>query len=192
MKSIKPIKPIVINLFAGPGCGKSTTAASIFALLKLHGVNAELVTEFAKDLTWENRKYTLENQLYILAKQYHRMWRLKDQVTVTITDSPILLSLIYGGQKPGYIQKTILHYFNEFNNVNYFLKRNKKYNPNGRNQTEYEARQLDSIILKTLLKLGISSQVYLDSYKTINAITRSTLEYIGISVHTTLISGKND
>jgi hypothetical protein len=34
----------VINLFAGPGCGKSTLAAGIFSLLKFHGVLVELVT----------------------------------------------------------------------------------------------------------------------------------------------------
>lgn len=39
----------VVNLFAQPGAGKSTGAAYIFAKLKMAGVNAELITEFAKD-----------------------------------------------------------------------------------------------------------------------------------------------
>jgi ABC-type glutathione transport system ATPase component len=54
---------IMVNIYGGPGCGKSTTAAGVFTLLKIHKIDCELVTEFAKDLTWENRHKTLENQL---------------------------------------------------------------------------------------------------------------------------------
>ena len=39
----------VINLYGGPGTGKSTTAAALFALIKREGYNVELVTEFAID-----------------------------------------------------------------------------------------------------------------------------------------------
>ena len=57
---------ILCNIYGGPGSGKSTSAAGVFSLLKTHGVNAELVTEFAKDLVWEGRDVTLDNQPYIL------------------------------------------------------------------------------------------------------------------------------
>ena len=40
---------LVVNLFGVPGAGKSTGAAYIFSQLKMAGVNAELITEFAKD-----------------------------------------------------------------------------------------------------------------------------------------------
>ena len=43
---------MVVNLFGAPGAGKSTGAAYIFAILKMHGIDAELVTEFAKDKLW--------------------------------------------------------------------------------------------------------------------------------------------
>ena len=41
---------LVINLFGAPGAGKSTGAAYIFSLLKMYGINAELITEYAKDM----------------------------------------------------------------------------------------------------------------------------------------------
>lgn len=47
---------IVVNLFGAPGAGKSTGAARIFSNLKMAGINAELVTEFAKDKVWEENK----------------------------------------------------------------------------------------------------------------------------------------
>lgn len=53
------MKTIVVNLFGAPGAGKSTGAAYIFALLKMAGVEAELVTEFAKDKVWEGNTAVL-------------------------------------------------------------------------------------------------------------------------------------
>jgi len=185
-------KPIVINMFAGPGTGKSTTAASVFSLLKLHGVNAELITEFAKDLTWENRKYTLENQSYIMAKQYHRMWRVRNQVDVMITDSPLLLSLVYGGSKPNCVQESILYHFNEFDNINYFLRRTKKYNPAGRFQSEDEAKELDHMIMKTLFKNNIKYQVVSGNYKGANSIALAMLKYLNVPMHTYLKSVRKE
>jgi predicted ATPase len=58
----------VINLYGGPGTGKSTTAAALFALMKREGYNVELVTEFAKDLVWTERNKELGDQIYIFGK----------------------------------------------------------------------------------------------------------------------------
>ena len=52
-------KPFVINLFGAAGSGKSTAASYIFSQLKMRGIECELVQEFAKDLTWEERKIAL-------------------------------------------------------------------------------------------------------------------------------------
>lgn len=45
---------IVVNLFGEPSVGKSTCAMDITAQLKRHGINAEYVSEFAKDKVYEN------------------------------------------------------------------------------------------------------------------------------------------
>ena len=62
-------RPIVVNLFGAPGSGKSTGAAFIFSQLKMKNVNCELITEYAKDKTWENNAAALECQEYIFGKQ---------------------------------------------------------------------------------------------------------------------------
>ena len=81
-------KTLVVNLFGTPGVGKSTGAAYIFSELKMRGINAELVTEFAKDKVWENNDEVFKNQAYIFGKQSYKMSRCRDKVDVIITDSP--------------------------------------------------------------------------------------------------------
>lgn len=172
-------KPLVINMFAGPGTGKSTTSAAVFSLLKMHGVNAELITEFAKDLTWEKRHMTMSNQYYIWGKQHHRMWRIKNQIEVMVTDSPLLLGLIYGEDNPDCFNETVLHSFNEFNNMNYFLTRVKKYNPKGRVQTESRAKELDNEISMMLSENNIQFNTVEGNYEGANTIVKHVLRRLG-------------
>lgn len=142
--------PLVINFLGGPGCGKSSTAAHLFALLKWEGITTELVTEYAKDKTWEKSFNTLENQIYVFGKQRHRMWVLENQVDVIVTDSPIILSLVYGRNLSDNFRGLILEQFNAFTSLNYFIDRNKPYYKIGRSQTEVEAKQIDQDILDLL------------------------------------------
>jgi len=86
----------VINLFGGPGSGKSTMATSVFALLKMHDVNCEYVSEYAKDLVWEGKDRLMNTDpLYIFSKQHLRQRKLENKVEIVITDSPLLMSLVY-------------------------------------------------------------------------------------------------
>lgn len=151
-------KPIVVNLFGPPGCGKSTGSAYIFAMLKMHGVNCELVTEFAKDKTWEHNTEALSNQAYVFGKQCYRMSRCAEQVDVIVTDSPLLLSVIYNHDPVlgDSFNQTVLNVFNSYNNLNYMLHRIKQYNPIGRNQTEEESNEIGNEIENMLIKNKIS------------------------------------
>lgn len=140
-------KTLVVNLFAGPGAGKSTLAAGLFYYLKKDGQEVELAHEYAKDLTWEKRHNTLENQPYVFGKQWNRIYRLLGQVDIVITDSPIFLGVIYGGDYWGEsFTQNIVDIHNATNHVNFFISRTREYNPNGRNQTKEEALAIDELI----------------------------------------------
>jgi len=135
---------LIVNLFAGPGTGKSSTAAGLFSELKWRGRTAEMALEFAKDKVWEKSIAVLDNQIYIFGKQHHRIWRLRDQVEVVVTDSPILLSLIYGAENTSkQFHELVLHEHDQLRNFNVFLERLKAYDPKGRLQTEEKAREID-------------------------------------------------
>jgi hypothetical protein len=138
---------IVINLFGAPGSGKSTGAAYIFSKLKMNGINAELVTEAAKDMTWEGRNVALSDQLYVSGCQSLRLTRLNNNVDVVVTDSPLPIGLMYvDGVSKTYLQPVLLQKFNQFSNINYYVNRCKPYNPKGRNQTEEESDEIAKII----------------------------------------------
>lgn len=117
------------------------------------GINAELVTEFAKDKAWEGCEEAIKNQAYVFGTQYYRMSRCSNKVDVIVTDSPLLLSIIYNVDETlgESFDKTVTNVFKSFNNINYWINRTKPYNPKGRFQTEEEANELIPKI-KNLLK----------------------------------------
>jgi hypothetical protein len=139
----------LINLFAGPGSGKSTTAAAIFSHLKRHNIKTELVGEFAKELIYLGNETQLVNQVYIMGCQYRKQKDLQRHgIDVAISDSPLLLQLTYCQQKPYFKEmKELVHKLNgEFDNINIYIKRVKPYQTYGRVNTEYEAKELDKMI----------------------------------------------
>ncbi len=152
-----------INLFGGPGVGKSTTAAAIFVEMKRRGMNVELVTEVAKDFVWEGRMKTLDIQPYVTIKQFRNLYRLKGKVDYVITDAPILLGCIYADKyaptlPASYKQLIVdLHKQELDPSVNIVLERLFDYDSSGRYQSEEEALQLDRDIQNVLDSNNIPS-----------------------------------
>lgn len=170
---------LVVNLFGGPGVGKSTTAAGVFSLLKLNDIESEIITEYAKDLVWEERHKTFKDQQYIFAKQNHRLWRVNGKVDVIITDCPLMLSPIYGeryNSSSAEFDKNVEAVVDTFNNLNIILTRVKKYNQNGRNESEEEARDIDKTIKRTLADFGMPWQEAPGTFEGINVIANMILE----------------
>lgn len=146
---------IAVNLIGGPGAGKSTVCAEVFAKLKWRGVNCEMALEYAKDKVWEGSLDVLENQVYIFGKQQHRMARLRDKVDVIVTDSPLFMSIYYDATKNEMLRGLVLSEMDMFRNLNYLLRRTKPYNPAGRMQTEDQAKAMDAEMRTGLIRNGI-------------------------------------
>lgn len=156
-KNMDDKKLCCINLAGSPGSGKSTLSAYVFAKLKMMGINCELVTEFAKDKVWEKNNEALSNQIYIFAKQYYRITRCAGKVDVVITDSPLFLSPFYNKDpdidEP--LKELVAKIVAKYDNLNYFLRRVKKYNPIGRLQTEAESNEYGIHIKDMMKSFGI-------------------------------------
>lgn len=144
----------IINIWGGAGVGKSTAAAGLFYEMKKLQLNVELVTEYAKDATWEKRYNILDDQIYIFAKQHRRIARLVNSgVDWVITDSPIPLGLVYlrEGVLSDNFPQLVMEVFNQYNNHNFLLQRSFGYNPVGRNQKDLEEAKLYDFKVKTIL-----------------------------------------
>lgn len=170
-----------MSLYGQPSAGKSTLGAVTFAKLKMMGVNCELVTEFAKDKVWEKNNQALSNQIYIFAKQYYRVSRCASQVDVVVTDSPLFLSPFYN--KDPEIDEPLkqLAYIisNKYDNLNYFVKRVKKYNPIGRLQTEAESDQIGVRIKEMLRAYNIDFKEVNGDLMSADIIVQHVIEHLG-------------
>jgi len=149
---------LAVNFFAGSGCGKSSLAWDVSAELKwIGGINVEYVAEYVKHQLFEERTAIFKDQDYIFGKQKYNIKRLTDcgKLDVVITDSPIILSAFYNRPVDETFNQHVIDEFNKFTNLNYFVDRVKPFNPNGRFQTEEEAKQDDIKLRKMLDDYGI-------------------------------------
>jgi len=155
-------KTLVVNIFGGPCSGKSTMAAGIFYDLKREHIECELALEVAKEYLWERREFTFDDQIYLFAKQYHRLFRLFGQVQVIITDCPILLSVVYDKEQRPTFEQLIVEEHNKMWTYNVYLHRIQPYNTKGRvaTHTEYKAKEIDRNIASVLDKHNIPFEVF--------------------------------
>lgn len=157
------MKTTCINLFGGPGTGKSTLAARLFSELKDQKKNVELVREYVKTWAWEGRKVDAASQIYLLGKQASYENKLYGKVDFIVTDSPVLLAGIYALRHPEekckYVSDAALGYIrahsDEVEYVNIFLQREKEYDPRGRFESEEQAKEMDEFIKKYLVDNNI-------------------------------------
>lgn len=149
-----------INLFAGPGTGKSTLAAGLFYLMKILNYDVEITQEYAKDLVYGEDDITLGDQLKILGESHHKLHRLINKVEFIIHDSPFIMGLVYR-QEGKHLTKDMLSnitvpLFKSYRNLNIFLERgNFDYQENGRTQTNEEAIKKDNEIKNMLIENDI-------------------------------------
>lgn len=146
------MKTYIVNLMAGPGVGKSTLMAQLFARLKILGYEVEMAPEYVKEKVWEESWKVMDDNIYIFGKQLHRINRLVGKVQVIICDSSLLNPAIYDKTKNEKFAEFVIDQFEKFNNINFYINRSTSYNVKGREQTEEEAKQVDKQFLDFLEK----------------------------------------
>lgn len=144
---------IIINLFAGPGSGKSTLAHGLMHEFKSSGVSAEFAHEWIKHPVWQGRSDF--PQYYVWAKQQKLIDGLVGKVDIIVTDSPTLLSVVYGCNEPDAFKSLVVvkHRLGP-RSLNVYVDRTKDYWAAGRIQTEKEAWELDERIHNNLHTLA--------------------------------------
>jgi hypothetical protein len=149
-----------INLWAGPGVGKSGVGAAVFGELKKWHIDCELVREYAKELHWD-QELGETNQLKISVEQYSREELVHGCVDVAVVDTALISGILHC--TPIY-RKELLHILNhlsrDWKKHHYFLERdlNNPYEHNGRAHTLEESLEFDERIKEFLSEQGIYYQ----------------------------------
>lgn len=149
-----------INLFGGPGVGKSSTAAKIFSILKQQNYNIEIVSEWIK--TWSYQKYQLKSfdQFYCFGKQLRKEdVLLSNGVQLVISDSPLILNVSYSKKYNHEYWRPCLHiaelYERKYPSLNILLHRDVPYETKGRYESYHEAVFMDNYIHQFLKENNI-------------------------------------
>jgi len=178
-------KTYVINIIGGPGIGKTTMSALLFARLKMKKYIAEYVQEYAKKLVWLKKYDILNDQYKVSTKQYKVLKSMVSEVDFIITDGPLLHGIYYNRENKSNtsnVEKTeekIKEYYNSFNNINILLIRgNYEYEQAGRYHTENQAKQIDIELKKILNQLGLEYLEISAEEKNIDQIIKYIEEYI--------------
>jgi hypothetical protein len=150
------VKTLIVNLWAGPGAGKSTLAAEIFAALKRAQVSCELVQEWVKTWAWEGRPIGTFDDVVITANQLAKESVLYGKVRVIVTDSPIGLGAVY--EQLYHPDRSIMAHVcatirsrqqaNGLEILDLYVVRLKPYVQAGRFESEEKARQVDQVALR--------------------------------------------
>lgn len=173
-------EPIVINGYGGPGAGKSTACLEITAALKKEGYNAEYVQEYAKELVYEKDMEMLdgspEHQYEILKEQTRRMDRLYDQVDFIVTDSPVMLNIIYNKQLTPEYESLVNELQGEYINYSFFMERDaSNFEKEGRIHNLTESIEKDNEIKDMLQKNEIKYKTY--NHENVNEIVNDAIDF---------------
>ena len=173
----------IINLFGGPGVGKSSIAAGITYKLKKNHIDCDQPYEFPKLLAWDENHSAIQDQLYVLANQHRGIVKSYGKVDYIVLDSPILLSLTYrnyykGTDYPSNLygetfDTMVLDIFNQYDNINIVLERaDGKHNDDERYQNLEESKELDKVIMNSLIDNNIPYHTIKVGENTVNDIIK--------------------
>lgn len=162
----QPNLPLVLNLFGGPGIGKTTAAAKIFVELKMLGLEAANPEEHAKLAIWKGRPDLLDQQLVILGQSWETLHALSDKVDVVVMDSPLMLCSVYAGDREAlHFHKTVADFHKRMPRINIMLERpdGLSYSQRGRREDQSTASAIDTKVKMALDAHGEPySQVQVD------------------------------
>lgn len=150
---------ILINLFGGPGAGKTVAAMEIAVGLKKLGYEVEYLSEYAKQLYYEGNLEMLDGSLLheieIITEIYNRLMTYNGKVDVIVSDSALLQSVnyVHGLENKKEMLAIAYDYHRQFLNINFMVARNHDFKTEGRVHSFEESVKIDEEILLFMEKI---------------------------------------
>lgn len=139
---------VVLNLIAGPGAGKSTTAAELFAQLKKAGMAVELLTEPIKKHIYEDHRNILAHQIALFGEQLYQLDCLNGKVDCIIQDGSLLLNAVYDQSNNQLFKALVIQEYHRFRNLDFYINRGDiPFQQDGRIHTYEQSLELDKKII---------------------------------------------
>lgn len=188
-----------INLYGGPGSGKSTVAAGVFSRLKDQMVTCEWVQEPIKVDAYRKIPAVGYDQFLLFAKQMSMEdTLLRNGVDIVINDAPLLMNLFYTQKSGAKYVTDLLDMAGDFEQlypgVHIFIERgDRPYNEKGRYQNKEQARLLDAEIVEFVTPYLVRSSLHRASSvaSAIDSASLLVLDGMKLSVKLDLDSGLN-
>jgi len=158
--------PLKIDIYAGPGSGKSTTARTLNGLFNAMNINSFNPIEIPKLHIWENSFNELNDQLKMFINQKYNQNLSLNNFNISIIDSPLLMQLVYLKEFPVINNKEIVMLVEKEiqktlkNSYSIFLNRKHKFSNNGRIHNKEKSEKLNNEIKELLLHYKINFKEY--------------------------------
>lgn len=161
-----------INLFGGPGVGKTTLAAQVFAELRRQKVVCSLVPEWIKTWAYQGRPIRGFDQVFSFSNQLHMEEEAIRYTNLIITDSPLFLQCMYSDKHAPivstYLWDIAITFESCYPSINFFVQRSGGYESHGRYESEVQALEMDDYIISQLKARNIPTNfVQRDDVKSI-------------------------
>lgn len=189
---------LIIDIYGGPGSGKSSTAKMLSGLINSLGYTSETPEEYPKYLIHKEDFKSLNNQIGIFSEHKLRIDSLLGKYDFIVSDSPTLMQNIYikdiyGKKDYKHLRKLVKleHQKHNDKRIAFFLNRKHNFKEIGRVQNEEQSLEKSKQIKKYLIKnevnffeydthflLGLEILQFLKNNNYIEINDETFLEYI--------------
>ena len=141
----------------------------MFYELKKNGYDCGLVTEMATELVYDEAFNVMNDQIYLFGEQWHRTFRMLGKVDFIVTDSPLLMNIVYNSFKDEDFDKFIYSRIHKLKSLNFFVNRSNAFSEVGRIHNLEQSKEVDKTI-KELAKKNDVDLIDVEQENSVNTI----------------------
>lgn len=114
---------VFINLVGGPGCGKSTASASLYAKLKEGPLKVELLQDPVRDHIYKNESLMMQSQIPQFGELLLQTYSVNGKVDVCVRDTSLLNVIAYDAEDNPLFHSLVIQEYKKFTNIDFFIDR---------------------------------------------------------------------